>query len=224
LDARVSLSAVGSIFFFGYLAAEFPGSALVQKLPVGKVAATLAISWGSATMILGACQNAGGLLAVRFIQGMFEAPIVPALSIMTVMWWTKKEQPVRVAMWYSGFSSVGKRSSNPPQPSSPLTWPSYPLGEADTDKPQLFTGIISYGVGHSHSAVASWRLLFIVLGGFTFLWGLFILAFLPDTPLTARFLNEKEKFIALHRIKGNKTGVENKVRLPFEPWRPSPAS
>ncbi|KAK5190992.1 hypothetical protein LTR99_000065 [Exophiala xenobiotica] len=171
---------VGSIFFFGYLIAEFPSNALIQKLPVGKLAAISCMGWASTTMLLGACNNAAGLMVVRFIMGAFEAPIVPALSIMTVMWYMKREQPVRVAIWYSGFSS-------------------------------LFTGIISYGVGHSHSAITSWRLLFLVLGSFTFVWGLFIFFFLPDSPLNARFLSEREKFIAVHRVRGNKTGIENKT-------------
>lgn len=76
---------------------------------------------------------------------------------------------------------------------------------------QLANGTISYGIGHTHTAIASWRLLFLILGGFTFLWGICLLLFLPDSPLKARFLNEKEKYIALHRIRSNKTGVENKV-------------
>jgi MFS family permease len=104
---------VGSIFFFGYLIAEFPSNALIQKLPVGKLAAISCMGWASTTMLLGACNNAAGLMVVRFIMGAFEAPIVPALSIMTVMWYMKREQPVRVAIWYSGFSSVSPDSQLP---------------------------------------------------------------------------------------------------------------
>ncbi|KGO39840.1 Major facilitator superfamily domain, general substrate transporter [Penicillium expansum] len=38
--------------------------------------------------------------------------------------------------------------------------------------------------------------LFIILGVITFLWGLVLLVFLPDTPLTARFLNSEERKLA----------------------------
>ena len=34
---------------------------------------------------------------------------------------------------------------------------------------------------------------------------------MPDNPAQARFLNDRTKYIALHRIKSNKTGVENKT-------------
>ncbi len=97
---------VGSIFFFGYLISEFPSNALIQRFPLGKVIAISTIGWGSTTLLMAACSNAGGLMAVRFVMGMLEAPIVPALAIVTVMWYKKEEQPVRVALWYSGFSTV----------------------------------------------------------------------------------------------------------------------
>lgn len=77
--------------------------------------------------------------------------------------------------------------------------------------PQVFTGIVSYGVGHTHTAISSWRLLFLVLGGFTLLWGAFLWWGMPDNPVKAQFLNDRTKYIALHRIKTNRTGVENKT-------------
>ncbi|KAI7609039.1 hypothetical protein KC343_g12464, partial [Hortaea werneckii] len=48
----------------------------------------------------------------------------------------------------------------------------------------IFTGVISYGIGHAHTSIASWRLLFLVLGGFSVLWAGVIWIFLPDSPTT----------------------------------------
>jgi hypothetical protein len=36
---------------------------------------------------------------------------------------------------------------------------------------------------------------------------------LPDSPINNRFLNEREKFIAVMRIKDNMTGTESRVSL-----------
>lgn len=73
-------------------------------------------------------------------------------------------------------------------------------------------GLISYGIGHSKAAIAAWRLLFIVLGSATIVWGMVLFLFLPDSPVRARFLNPKEKVIAINRVKENMTGIESKVR------------
>lgn len=116
---------------------------------------------------------------------------------MTVMWYKKKEQPIRVTLWYSGLSS-------------------------------LFTGVVSYGIGHTHTSVSPWRLLFIVLGTASLIWGIILYLFLPDSPVNAHFLNERERYIAVHRIKENMTGVENKqfkwyqVREAFTDWKTWP--
>lgn len=107
---------VGSIFYFGYLVAEFPANVLIQKLPVGRFLASSVIAWGGIVMCLGAAKNAPGLMVLRFIMGALEAPLFPSCSIITVMWYKKKEQPLRVTLWYSGLSSVSSDQKNSPQP------------------------------------------------------------------------------------------------------------
>jgi MFS transporter, ACS family, allantoate permease len=76
----------------------------------------------------------------------------------------------------------------------------------------LVTGIVSYGIGRTNTAIASWRLLFIVLGGATFLFAIFLTYALPDSPVNNKFLSDREKYIAILRIKDNMTGTESKVR------------
>jgi hypothetical protein len=46
----------------------------------------------------------------------------------------------------------------------------------------------------------------------TFVWGVVMLFRLPDSPSTASFLNEKERLIAMERLKSNKAGYKsNKI-------------
>ncbi|KAJ5761993.1 Major facilitator superfamily domain general substrate transporter [Penicillium nucicola] len=75
----------------------------------------------------------------------------------------------------------------------------------------LITGTVSYGIGHSNTSVAPWRLLFFVFGPATILWGIILLVFLPDSPLKDGFMKGKQRFIAISRVKGNMTGIENKI-------------
>jgi hypothetical protein len=37
---------VGSIFYFGYLAGQFPSGYLMQRLPVGRVVSATVVIWG----------------------------------------------------------------------------------------------------------------------------------------------------------------------------------
>lgn len=96
---------VGSIFYFGYLVAEFPAAYLVQRLPVAKFLAACVASWGVLMMCIAATQNFAGLATVRFIFGATEVPAFIIASIMTSMWWTTAEQPIRIAFWFNQVCS-----------------------------------------------------------------------------------------------------------------------
>ncbi|KIW66176.1 hypothetical protein PV04_08377 [Phialophora macrospora] len=170
---------VGSIFYFGFLFFEWSAAVLIQKLPVAKLLAGLVFSWAVLMCCTGATQNFAGLATVRFVMGCTEAGAFPIASILTVMWYTNAEQPIRVAFWYNQFSSI-------------------------------FSGLVSYGIGLTHTSLAQWRLLFIVLGCFSLLWSVVILIFLPDRPDKCWYLSERERYICVTRISGNNTGLEDK--------------
>jgi MFS family permease len=42
-----------------------------------------------------------GLVATRFLLGLFEAGCLPLFSVITAQWYRRSEQPLRVAAWYS---------------------------------------------------------------------------------------------------------------------------
>lgn len=71
----------------------------------------------------------------------------------------------------------------------------------------LVGGLLGYGIGHIHSPIGEWRVLFLILGCVTTAYSVVLLFLLPDSPAKARFLNTEEKKLALHRILENKTGV-----------------
>jgi ACS family allantoate permease-like MFS transporter len=70
-------------------------------------------------------------------------------------------------------------------------------------------GLLSYGIGHIHTRVAQWQLVFLICGGFTIVWSIVIYLWLPDSPLNAKFLNEREKGIATERLRTNRTGIKS---------------
>lgn len=74
----------------------------------------------------------------------------------------------------------------------------------------VIAGISSFGIGHIHSYLESWRLIFLIWGAITTGWGVVLLFFLPGSPLKAKFLTEHERALAINRVKSNNTGIENK--------------
>ncbi|KAJ9260555.1 hypothetical protein DTO212C5_8484 [Paecilomyces variotii] len=104
-----------------------------------------------------------------------------AMIIIATMWWKKSEQPVRNAMICSVTSSIGN-------------------------------GLISFGFGHlRHSAIAVWKYIFLSVGAFTVLYGALMFFVLPDSPADAKWLSDREKVVAVERLRDEKLGMENKT-------------
>ncbi|KKY36428.1 putative mfs allantoate [Diaporthe ampelina] len=176
---------IGSMFYFGYLAWEYPTNRLLQRLPLGKWSAFNVIMWGLVLCCMAATKNFAGAMTVRFFLGVFEAAVTPGFALFTSQWYTAKEQGARTGIWFS-FNGWG----------------------------QILGGFVAYGiaVGTARSPVAieSWQLLFLVIGLFTALIGTIFLFVMPDNQMNARFLTEKEKVLAIERIRVNQQGVGNK--------------
>lgn len=52
-------------------------------------------------MLQAAAKTFGQLLALRFLAGAAEACSDPSFMLITSMWYTRKQQPVRMGLWYT---------------------------------------------------------------------------------------------------------------------------
>lgn len=59
---------IGSIFYFGFLVAEWPGNFLIQKLPIRTFYGATVFGWAVLTFMTAVTSNFGGLAAVRFLS------------------------------------------------------------------------------------------------------------------------------------------------------------
>lgn len=77
---------------------------------------------------------------------------------------------------------------------------------------QIFGGLISFAFQHMSidAGLSGWRTMFLTLGLVSVFFGVFILFYIPDTPMSAKFLTNDEKVVLLEHIKVNQTGVENR--------------
>jgi MFS family permease len=70
----------------------------------------------------------------------------------------------------------------------------------------IIGGLLAWCFYQAHSF--RWQGLFICYGGITITFGFLLYFFVPASPTRARWLNEREKAIALERVRINKTGTE----------------
>ncbi|KAL1616684.1 hypothetical protein SLS54_008251 [Diplodia seriata] len=97
---------LGSTFYFGYLFMEFPNLWIISKVPIGKYMGTCFCGMGVCFSLLAVCHDFAGLATLRFLQGAFEAAMLPCLLFINSAWYRREEQPLRTALWANTFAGT----------------------------------------------------------------------------------------------------------------------
>lgn len=153
---------LGSMFYFGYIAWEYPTNRLLQRLPIGKYSAACVIAWGLTLACFAATENFGGAVAIRFMLGVCESAVTPGFALLTSQWYTKAEQGLRTGIWFS-FNG----------------WA------------QILGGLVAYGIAvnvkDNYTGLAGWKIVFITWGVVTMVAGIIFLFVVPDNQLKYAF-------------------------------------
>ncbi|GEQ67001.1 hypothetical protein JCM33374_g664 [Metschnikowia sp. JCM 33374] len=172
---------VAAIFNFGYLFWAFPSNWILQKVPIAKYTSLMLVIWAVILICHIGATNYGGMLALRFILGMFEAGISPTCMMICGMFYSKKDQPFRMCTFLScnGIATV--------------------LG-----------ALLGFGLGHAkNTSLKSWKLIFLTIGLLNLVWAVGFFLLTPDSPASAKFLTEREKTILIKHISENDQGVKD---------------
>jgi sugar phosphate permease len=134
---------LSSIFYFGFLAWALPTNILLQRLPVGRYVGFNIFMWGFFLMLQAAANSFAGLAALRALAGAAEAVSDPSFMLITSMWYTRRQQPIRMGLWYTanGFGIA--------------------LG-----------GLLGFGIGHIQGSLPSWKYEFLIIGALCCIWGI----------------------------------------------------
>ncbi|KAL5115037.1 hypothetical protein ACEQ8H_007078 [Pleosporales sp. CAS-2024a] len=181
---------LGSIFYFGYLAGQYPAGYLMQRLPIAKVIGVCTVGWGVILMTTPACTSFAGTAVNRFLLGLLESTVNPGFVLIMSMWYTSAEQPLRLETYYctNGIAT-------------------------------MFSGLIGYAVGHITTGLPRWMYVFLIFGSASTLMGIITLLFLPDLPSTASFLSPTQRIIAVERVAQNRSGVKNRHFKSHQAWQ-----
>lgn len=178
------------MFYFGYLAFQPLAARLLAYCPLGRFVAFISLMWAVLLFCTAGASNFSGMMALRFLLGMAEGGISPAYVLITGMWYKKDEIPLRITLWYcgNGFAII-------------------------------LQSFVSYGIGHiNNTSIAVWKWFFIIFGIVGLIWAIVLWLFMPDTILSAKFLSEREKMIAVERLRENRTGISSQKFKKDQLW------
>ncbi|KAK2035327.1 major facilitator superfamily transporter [Colletotrichum zoysiae] len=167
-----------SILFVGYVLMQIPSNMLITRIQPGMYMSAWILVWAVVSGCTALVQNYGGLVACRFFLGITEAPFYPGATYMLSIFYTRKEVASRIAVLYCAQILATGLSS-------------------------LIAAGIFAGMG-GLNGIAGWRWLFIVEGAATGVVAVFGFWLLPNTPLTTRWLSERERELAHSRMEKDK--------------------
>jgi sugar phosphate permease len=83
---------LGSLFFLGYFFFQIPGAHYAAKKSAKKLVFWSLILWGALATVTGIISDVTALIVVRFMLGVVESAVMPAMLIFLSRWFTKKER------------------------------------------------------------------------------------------------------------------------------------
>ncbi|MEO6356704.1 MAG: MFS transporter [Ferruginibacter sp.] len=85
-------SLLGALFFLGYFFFQIPGALYAANKSARKLIFWSLILWGALATATGLISNVGALIVIRFMLGVVESAVMPAMLIFLSRWFTKSER------------------------------------------------------------------------------------------------------------------------------------
>src|SRR5690606_2580738 len=85
-------SLLGSLFFLGYFFFQIPGAHYAANKSAKKLIFWSLIAWGTLAAATGLVSNITILIIIRFMLGVVESAVMPAMIILLSRWFTKQER------------------------------------------------------------------------------------------------------------------------------------
>ncbi|KAG2223092.1 hypothetical protein INT45_008940 [Circinella minor] len=170
-------SLLGSLFYVGYFVYQFPNNYFLQRFSVARYIGVIVTLWGVILACTALTTNFAQVATLRFLLGLFEAGIYPALTLLVSTCYRRSEQAARLgAFWiWNGIALI--------------------IG-----------GLLSYGIGTMEDdlGVSRWKWIMIILGACTVFMGFVSFFFLVDNPKSkALNLNAEQEILVEERTRDN---------------------
>ncbi|CDM34276.1 hypothetical protein DTO006G1_4108 [Penicillium roqueforti] len=177
--------------YIAVLIVEYPTNWIIQRVPLGKYLGINICLWGMVLALHSVCKNFTGLVIVRTLLGIFEACCQPIFVTLSSMWYKREEQAATVTYWYMMNGAQ-----------------------------QIVGGLLAYCftlIG-ADKVLKSWQALFLAYGCISVIWGLFVIWWMPDSPMRAKCFTEEDKRLMVERLRSNQTGIQNRKFHAYQMW------
>lgn len=91
MDAAAS-ALLGALFFLGYFLFQVPAGVYAERRSARTLVFWSLLAWGVLASLQGVVSSVAALMAVRFLLGVVEAAVLPAMVIFLSHWFTKAER------------------------------------------------------------------------------------------------------------------------------------
>ena len=135
-------------------------------------------------------------------MGVFESCVNPGFVLITSSWWKREEQAARFGIWYSANGLMGA-------PSGVIFWGIAHVHVSCLSSPTAIFIRLVCSLHIQAGGMFPYQWMFIIVGLITAAFGTSLWWLLPDSPLNASFLSERERLIAVERLRTNQTGIKN---------------
>lgn len=87
------------VFYVGYLILQIPGGVLAERFDAKRLVVVMALAWGLLAMATAAALNLPELLILRFLLGLVEGAVWPAIMVLLARWFTDRERATANSVW-----------------------------------------------------------------------------------------------------------------------------
>ena len=159
--------AVGSgIFFVGYFLFEVPSNLILSRIGARKWIARIMLTWGVLACAMVAIRGPWSFGILRVALGAAEAGFFPGMVLYLTYWFPSAQRARAIASFLTATAIAGAIGA-------PISWACLKLGGA--------------------MGLTGWQWLFLLEGLPSVLLGFAVLAWLPNGPRDARWLNDQER-------------------------------
>jgi D-galactonate transporter len=157
------------IFFIGYFLFEVPSNLLLEKIGARRTLARITILWGLASMAMIFVKTPTQFYVMRFLLGVFEAGFFPGV-VLYLTYWFPSDRRARINGYFMTSFAIAGVVGGP------------------------IAGFVM-SVMSDVEGLTNWQWLFVIEGIPSILAGFAVLAWLPEKPADAKWLNPRERSI-----------------------------
>ncbi|KAK8192897.1 major facilitator superfamily domain-containing protein [Phyllosticta capitalensis] len=166
-----------TIFFVVFGICDIPSSVLMKRLGGGIWIPFLFIGFGFISLCTAFVKEFAGLMVARAVLGGFEGGVIPGFAFYLSVFYRRTELLFRISLFISSTGLAG-----------------------------AFGGLLASGLSHIPSwgvesmKIHTWRNIFFFEGLVTMIVGIGAIFFLVSNPSQCKFLDERERHIAMERL------------------------